>query len=442
METQAELDPSSVTSLVEHWSQLSGDDRKTYFRQLPRTDAEELFLNLTPSDQYDLILEMANLERRSWIRILAPDDAADLIQLFPVEQRADLLNLLDELTRKEVMGLLAYAEDNAGGLMNPRYVRLRADMTVEEAIRYIRAQARNPIEIIYYAYVQDSLQQLLGVVSFRDLFLAPPNKLVRDIMITDLISVQEDMDQEEVSRLFSQHELLAMPVLDKEGRMKGIVTMDDIVGVVQEEATEDIQKLGGTQALEAPYLKIGVLEMLRKRGVWLIILFLGEGFTATAMGHYLSELERVVVLTMFIPLIISSGGNSGSQASTLMIRALALEEIQLRDWWRVLISEIRTGAVLGLLLGGIGFLRVVLWPWKNNDAYKEHYILIGVTVGGAVMGCVLWGAISGSMLPFVLRKLGLDPATASAPFVATLVDVTGLLIYFSVASAILSGTLL
>lgn len=441
METPAELDTTSVSSLVEHWSGLGLETRKEYFNRLPRTDAEELFLNLKSGDQFELLSELSPLEKRSWIRLLAPDDVADLIQLFEVENRQDALLLLDEQTRHEVIGLLAYAEDNAGGLMNPRYIRLRPDMTVEEAIRYIRAQARNPIEIIYYAYVLNALQQLKGVVSFRELFLAPPNRFVHDIMTHDVFSISENMDQEEVSRHFSQHEFVAMPVVDSEGRMKGLVTVDDIVTVVEEEATEDIQKLGGTQALDAPYLKIGFTEMFRKRGVWLTILFIGELFTATAMGFFEHQIQQAVVLALFIPLIISSGGNSGSQASTLIIRALAVRDVQLRDWWKVFVREIGTGLALGALLGGIGFLRVVLWPVKDQ-AMTEHTMMIGLTVAISVTGVVLWGSLAGAMLPFVLRKTGLDPATASAPLVATLVDVTGLVIYFSLAKVLLAGILL
>jgi magnesium transporter len=441
METRTELDVTSVTSLVEHWSGFALEERKDHFNRLPRTDAEELFLNLRATDQYELLSELSPLEKRSWMRLLAPDDAADLIQLYPSDERNTALQLLDEQSRHEVIGLLAYAEDDAGGLMNTRYIRLRPDMTVEEAIRYIRAQARNPVEIIYYAYVLDFDQKLKGVVSFRDLFLAPPAKLVREIMQTELVTIHEDMDQEQVSRQFSSHDLLALPVLDAEDRMKGIVTVDDIVTVVEEEATEDIHKMGGTQALDAPYLKIGFWEMVRKRGVWLTVLFLGELFTATAMSHYEGDLKQALFLTLFIPLIISSGGNSGSQTSTLIIRALALQELQLRDWWRVLGREILTGATLGLILGLIGLLRVVLFP-TTDPAFAQHFFIIGLTVASAVAGVVLWGSVTGAMLPFILRRLGLDPATASAPFVATLVDVTGLIIYFSVASVLMGGVLL
>lgn len=442
METPAEIDVTSVTSLIEHWSGLPVTTRKDYFNRLPRTDAEELFLNLKAPDQYELLSELSPLEKRSWIRLLAPDDAADLIQLYPFEGRGEPLNLMDEQTRHEVIGLLAYAEDHAGGLMSPRYIRLRPDMTVEEAIRYIRAQSRNPVEIIYYAYVLDFEQRLQGVVSFRDLFLAPPNKLVRDIMKTEVMTIQDDMDQEQVSRQFASHDLLALPVVDEQQRMKGIVTLDDIVSVVEEEATEDIQKMGGTQALDAPYLKSSFRQMVKKRGVWLTTLFVGEFFTASAMAHYAPEIQQAVALALFVPLIISSGGNSGSQASTLIIRALALQEIQLRDWWKVLGREVMTGLTLGLILGAIGMLRVWLWPPIDDPSYYNNVLAISMAVATSLVGVVLWGSVAGAMLPFALRRLGLDPATASAPFVATLVDVTGLIIYFTFASLMLSGTLL
>jgi magnesium transporter len=260
-------------------------------------------------------------------------------------------------------------------------------------------------------------------------------------MHTDPITVHEQMDQEAVSQVFARQDLIALPVVDDEGRMKGIVTADDIVDVVKEEATEDIQKVGGTEALRAPYLQISLLSMLRKRAVWLAVLFVGELFTATAMGFFENQIARAVVLAVFLPLIISSGGNSGSQASTLVIRALALGEVRLRDWWRVARREVAMGLLLGGILGAIGLARVVLWQGAFH-AYGEHYLLLGVAVALSVVGVVLWGTLIGSMLPLLLRRAGFDPASASAPFVATLVDVTGVVIYFGVASALLSQTML
>ena len=430
-----------ASDLLDAWPVLSPEERAEGFRLLAPGEAEELFVALDAREESQLLLELGRTERQLWLRQLPPDDAADLVQAAPDEVRDDLLALLDDPTRKEVVALLAYAEDDAGGLMSPRYVRVRPDMRVDEAIAYLRRQARERVETIYYIYVLDAQQRLLGVVSFRELFAAPAEKTVRDVMQTEPITVAEDLDQESVSQLIAQHDLMAVPVVDTEGRMKGIITIDDIVDVVEEEATEDIQKLGGSEALDAPYLEVSLLEMVRKRGVWLSVLFVGELFTASAMGYYEHEIARAVVLALFIPLVISSGGNSGSQASTLVIRAIALGEVRLRDWWRVLRRELATGLALGGLLGAIGLLRILLWP-SRESLYGPHYGLVALSVGLALVGIVLWGAVAGSMLPFVLRRLGLDPATASAPFVATLVDVTGLMIYFTVASAVLRGTML
>ena len=373
-------------------------------------------------------------------RVLAPDDAADLIQLAPEAQRAQLLDMLDTATRQEVTALLAYKEDQAGGLMSPRFARLRPEMTVDEAIGYLRRQAAK-LETMYYAYAVDSEQHLLGVVSFRDLFSADRTKTVRDAMRTRFVTATEEMDQEALARLFSEHHLLAIPVLDGQGRMQGIVTIDDIVGVVEREAGEDIQKIGGSEAFDEPYLRISFVRMVKKRGGWLAALFLGEMLTATAMGFFEKEIAKAVVLALFIPLIISSGGNSGSQATTLVIRAMAVGEIRLDQWWRVIRREAFAGIVLGALLGLIGMTRILVWQAVAKP-YGEHYMLVGLTVAFSLVGVVLFGTMVGSMLPFVLRALGVDPASASAPFVATLVDVTGLVIYFTIASIVMRGTLL
>jgi magnesium transporter len=431
----------SLEDLQDAWSLLVFEDRLDAFRALERTDAEDLFLSLSSRDQAELLVGLQPNERRSWIRLLAPDDAADLIQEVGTEEREGLLALLDDPTRREVGVLLAYAEDDAGGLMNPRYARVRPEMTVDEAISYLRRQAAERTESLPYAYVLDQEQKLRGVVSYRELFTAKPGQTVQDIMISDLVTVPEAMDQEDVSRLFTQYRLLALPVVDAEGRMKGIVTLDDVVDVVREEATEDIQKIGGTAALEAPYLQVSPLEMIRKRGGWLAILFVGETLTAAAMGHFEEEIAKAVALALFVPLVISSGGNSGGQATTLVIRAMALGEVRLRDWWRVVRREFFSGLGLGGILAALGFLQVVTLQ-RIAGTYGPHYLGIGITLGLSLVGVVLWGTLVGSMLPFVLRRLGLDPATASAPFVATLVDVTGLVIYFTMARLILTGTLL
>lgn len=438
MTPTAELESDELSHA---WPILSEEERLEGFRLLPRLEAEDFFFGLSARDQAALLLALRPAERRSWLRLIDPDDAADVIQESPVEEHDTLLALLDEASRREVLALLAYAEDDAGGLMSPRFARMRPNMSVDAAIRYLRKQAVERVETVAYAYVLDAHQRLLGVVSFRELFAAPPLRLVQEVMNTDVLAVPEEMDQEAVARLFAEHDLVAMPVVDEEGRMKGVVTVDDIVDVFQEEATEDIQKIGGTAALGAPYLEVGVAGMLRKRAGWLLVLFFAQMLTASVMASFQEEIASAVVLSLFIPLIISSGGNSGSQATTLVIRAMSLDEIRLRDWWRVLRRELATGLSLGGILAVFGLLRVVFGEALFGD-YGEFYLRIGTVVALSLLGVVLLGTVAGSMLPLLLRRIGFDPASASAPFVATVVDVTGLILYFSIASWILTGTLL
>jgi len=432
---------TTASELRERWPLLSPEERIEGFERLDRDEAEGFFLSLSPRGKAMVIGGCPAGERRIWMRLIAPDDAADVVQEFPPTDREGLLDLLDKTARNEVRALLAYAEDEAGGLMSPRFARIRPDMTAEEASRYVRRQVRDQPETIYYVYVLDGEQHILGIISFRELLTAPGDRLVREIMKSEVITVPEDMDDEEVARVIARHDFLAVPVVDQDGRMKGIVTVDDIVDVVQREATEDIHKLGGLEALDIPYMQTGFLPMLRKRAGWLALLFVGEMLTTNAMARYEDEIARALVLAIFIPLIISSGGNSGSQAATLVTRALALGEVRPRNWWRIARREIAMGLSLGGVLAVVGLLRVVLGEWLFQS-FGEHAFLLGLTVGLSLIGVVLWGTVCGSMLPLILRALRLDPASASAPFVATLVDVSGLLIYFTVAEAILSGTLL
>ncbi len=432
---------AALEALRDAWPAMAGPERVDAFVHLSREDQDELFSSLSPLDHAQIVTALPSRERRVWMRVLAPDDAADLLQEVDPEERTALMALLDDVTRREVSALLAYAEDDAGGLMSPRYARVRPDMRVDEAIRYLQRQARDHLETIYYAYVLGPDQRLLGVCSFRELFAAPPHTPVRDIMHADPIAVREDMDQEAVARLFAQQGFMALPVVDDAHRMKGIVTIDDIVDVVQEEATEDAQKFGGMEALDAPYMQTAFWRMIKKRAGWLAILFVGEMLTATAMGAFESEIARAVVLAVFVPLIISSGGNSGSQASTLIIRAMAVGEVRLRDWWRIMRRELMSGVTLGVILAVIGVVRILAWQAAFHT-YGPHYPLVALTVGLSLIGVVTWGTLSGALLPFALRGVGLDPASASAPFVATLVDVAGLVIYFEVARAVLGGSLL
>jgi magnesium transporter len=429
------------TEVRDTWPLLQPADRALAFRLLSRESAGDFFLALNAADQAELLATMAPAEKRTWIRVLPPDDAADVLQAASDEERATQLALLDDATRREVSALLAHAEDRAGGLMDPRYSRLRADMTVDEAVRYLRQQLRERRHSLPYAYVLDADQRLVGVVPFWQLLVENGGASVRNIMKPDVVTIPEDLPQDDVARRFQQHHLKALPIVDAERRMKGVITADDVVDIVRESATEDIQKIGGVEALDEPYLRITLGRLLKKRVGWLAALFLGEMLTATAMGYFEKEIARAVVLALFVPLIISSGGNSGSQASTLVIRAMSLGEVRIRDWWRVMRREIFIGLGLGAVLAVIGFARIMLWS-SLFHVYGTHAVSVAVTVSASLVGVVLWGSLAGSMLPLLLRRAGFDPASASAPLVATLVDVSGLVIYFSIAAIVLRGRLL
>ena len=427
---------SPVEQLWERWPSLSNAERVKQFRELHTGEKADFFLALSAHDQTDVLLGLPADQRHVWMRLLPPDDAADLIQEVGPELRDNMLSLLDEPTRKEVLALLAYKEDQAGGLMNPRFARVRPDSTVEEAISYLRHEAPT-VDNINYAYVLDKEQHLLGVVSLRLLFSSDPNKLVQDMMTKDdLVTVTPNTDQKEVSLIVRDSRLLSIPVVDAEHRMVGIVTVDDIVDVVEEEAAREIQNIGGMEALDTPYLHTTLTEMVRKRAGWLAILFVGEMFTATAMGYFEQEIAALVVLALFLPLIISSGGNSGSQATSLIIQAMALGDVKLRDWFRVIRRELISGLALGTILGAIGMTRIFFWG-RIFHTYGTQTPILALTIFCSLIGVVTFGTLAGSMLPFILRRLGLNPASASAPFVATLVDVTGLIIYFNIARIIM-----
>jgi magnesium transporter len=430
-------------SLLEAWPVMNEINRTEILKDIDRHVLEDLFIHLGTDFKADLLKYVDAHQRWTLVHLLPPDDLTDVVQAVSEELREEILKSLEEYLRAEVKALLAYKEDQAGGRMNPRYARLRPEMTVEEAIRYLRNLTRFQAELIYQAYIVDPQNKLLGVVSLRQLFANPPTARLADVMHKgdEMVKIPAQMDQEEIGKLFKKKGFTALPVVDDQEHIIGVVTIDDVVKVVQEEATEDFQKLGGMEALDAPYFSTAFRHLIQKRAGWLLALFIGEMFTATAMGYFEHEIEKAVVLALFIPLIISSGGNSGSQASTLIIRAMALGEVRLKDWWRVFLRESAAGLSLGFILGSVGFLRIIIWPARHT-VYGEHFLLVGLTVAFSLVGIVLWGAVAGAMLPFFLRKVKVDPATASAPFVATLVDVSGLVIYFTVASLFLKGTLL
>jgi magnesium transporter len=431
----------TIEDLKEAWPVLSADERAEGLHDLPHGVAQQYFVNLSAADQAQFLVEISPVERLSWFRQLPPDDAADLLQAAEPELRRELLAAVDDRSRSELVALLAYAEDDAGGRMSPRYARLRPDMTVDEAIHYLRRQATLKLETLYYAYVLDPTERLIGVVSLHELFAAKGERKVAEVMRTELVKVRDDADQEGVARTIVEADLLAVPVVDAEGHMRGIVTFDDVADVLREENTEDIQKLAAVEVLGAPYLRVSIPAMVKKRGGWLAILFVSEMLTTSAMVGYQDEIQRAVMLSTFVPLIISAGGNSGSQATTLVIRALALGELRPHDFLRVLRREIAVGLMLGGMLGLLGMLRIGAWQGLFSS-YGEHWMLVGAVVFISVLGVVAWGSLVGALLPFVLRRIGLDPASASAPFVATLVDVSGVVIYFNVAWLLLRGSLL
>ncbi len=403
--------------------------------------AASVFKILDLTAQKKIIHELPPYKTAELLNTLSPDDRTDFLEELPSNAVRELIKLLDPEERKTTLSLLGYPEDSIGRLMTPDYVYVYPHNTVEEVFATIRKHGKDS-ETINVIYVINEKGELLDDIRIRDFILSQPNKKVADLMDNRVTSLNAYDDQETASEVFKRENRVAIPVVSQSNKLLGIVTIDDMFWVAEEEFSEDMQKMGGTEALEQPYLELPILKLFQKRIVWLVVLFLGEMLTATAMGYFEDEIAKAVVLALFVPLIISSGGNSGSQASTLIIQAMAVGEISIGDWWRVLRREIISGSLLGTALGIIGFLRVVLWSQVFPDVYGPHYVEIGFVVGISLIGVVLWGTLSGSMLPIFLKRLGADPAVSSAPFVATLVDVTGLIIYFFTAFLFLKGLLL
>ena len=430
----------SADDLADFMEPLPAEKEVVIFRLLPREQAAMVFSYLPVERQEELLKAMANEEVAGMLNAMSDDDRTDLLDELPAEVTQKLLNLLSQEERAIASKLLGYAEDSVGRLMSPHFVRIRSHWTIAQALDHIRRYGEDS-ETMSMIYVIDNKGKLIDDLRIRQIFLAQPDTHVSDLMDSRFSVLKATDNRESAVQVFKDTDLTALPVTDTGDILIGIVTVDDILDVAEQEATEDIQKMGGSEALDEPYMKINLLSMVRKRATWLVILFLSEMLTATAMGTFENEIAKAVVLSIFVPLVISSGGNSGSQASTLIIRAMALGEVTLRDWWRVMRREFLSGLSLGAILGVIGFIRITAWALLFKS-YGPHWFLLALTVGLSLIGIVLWGSLSGSMLPFVLRRFGLDPATSSAPFVATLVDVSGLIIYFSVASVILRGTLL
>lgn len=408
--------------------------------------AASVFKILDIAQQSRIVKELPSFKTAELLNELPADDRTDFMEELPKEVIRDLIKLLDPEERKVTLALLGYPEDSVGRLMTPDYVFVYEQNTVEEVFSTIRKFGKNS-ETIDVIYVINETGELVDDIKIRDVILASPEKKIHEILDGRVVALNVNDDQEHASQVFKMNNRVALPVTDDNNILLGIVTVDDMLWVANEEFSEDIQKIGGTEALDEPYLDTPFAKLIQKRAGWLIVLFLGELLTATAMAYFNDEIAKATMLAMFIPLIMSSGGNSGSQASTLIIQAMAVGDVSLEDWWRVMRREVFSGLVLGGLLGIIGFIRICIWHALMShgvlqDLYGPEWFLVALTVGFSIIGIVLWGTLMGSMLPIILKRVGADPAASSAPFVATLVDVTGIIIYFSVAYIFLHGILL
>ena len=438
-----EWPPADVAQVI---LDLPEDEQVIIFRVLPHTLAADVFEYLDFDAQQKLLHAMAHEQVVAILNEMSPDDRTAFLEELPSAAARQLIRLLTPEERRIAQSLLGYPEDSVGRLMTPDFIAVKEDWTVQQVLDYIREHGRDS-ETLNVIYVVDERGKVIDDIRMREFLLRPLGSAVRDMMEKVFVTLSATDSQQDALNVFRKYDRTALPVVDSSGVLVGIVTIDDMLDVAEAEATEDIQKFGGMEALDEPYMRIPLWRMVRKRAGWLVILFLGETLTATAMANYQAELAKALVLALFLPLIISSGGNSGSQASTLMIRAMALGEVTLRDWWQVMRRELQAGLFLGAILGAIGVARVGAWAivgeqYLHQQTYGAHWPLVALTIGIALVGVVLWGTLSGSMLPFILRRVGADPAASSAPFVATLVDVTGLIIYFSIALVIMRGVML
>jgi len=435
--------PADVAEVIRDFPE---DQQVIVFRVLPHDLAADVFEYLEVEEQQNLLRAMTHEQVVGILNEMSPDDRTALLEELPSAAARQLIRMLTPEERRIAQVLLGYAEGSVGRLMTPDFIAVHADWTIKEVLDFVRENGQDS-ETLNVIYVVDDRGKLMDDLRIREVLLQPLEAKVSDVADENYVSLSVTDPAQDAVNVFRKYDRSALPVTDTNGVLVGIVTIDDMLDVAEEEATEDIQKFGGMEALEEPYMRIPLLTMVGKRAPWLVVLLIGEMLTATAMAYYEDEIAKAVVLAVFLPMIISSGGNSGSQASTLIIRAMALGEVTLRDWWPVMRRELSAGAMLGAFLGIVGALRVALWSiigmrYLHRPMYGEHWPLVAATVGITLVGVVLWGSVSGSMLPFALRRFGLDPATSSAPFVATLVDVTGVILYFSIALLILRGSML
>jgi magnesium transporter len=431
----ADHHPADVAETIEA---LDDQERAIVFRVLPREQAAEVFEYLTAEAQEALLHGLGREQVADILNEMAPDDRTALLEELPAAVTRQLLLLLSPEERATARRLLGYPEESIGRRMTPDFIALSAHWTVQQALDWIRRHGEDS-ETLNVVYVVDEQGKLIDDLRIRQLLLADPAKEVGELTDGQFIALAATDDQEEAVRVFAEYDRVAFPVTDSHGVLLGIVTVDDVIDVMESESTEDIHKIGGSEALEQPYLQVGLGHLLRKRAGWLVVMFCAQLLTLHAMQVFSSQIQRAFVLVLFVPLIISSGGNSGSQAATLVVRAMALGEVRLSDWWRVLYREAAFGSIVGALLAIIGFLRIALGHSVSAVRFGESWARLGIAVGLSVVAVVLWGVLVGSMLPFVMRRLGADPATTSTPFVATIVDITGLIIYLAVAGTILAG---
>jgi magnesium transporter len=441
-----EMHPADLADVAEL---LERDKLQAFLAALGPERAADVLEYLDEELRTEFLEAITPRQAAELVTQMTPDDRADALEEISEEHAEEILSEIPTEARQETEKLLAYEPDTAGGLMTTEFVSVSADMTIEDALENVRAVARSGRrEAMHVIYTTDKQGRVVGVMSLRELLAAPSGAKISDVAWTEVVSVAPSADREEVARVIANYDLVAVPVVSESGHVMGVITVDDVIDAIQEEQTEDVQKFGGMEALDEPYMQIGLGAMIKKRAGWLSVLLISEMLTTTAMQHFSGELELVKALPLFVPLVMSSGGNSGSQATSLITRAMALREVDLKDWWRVAARELPSGLVLGAILGVIGMCRIASWQWMYDHNvwlgynYNPHWQLIALTVGLSLVGIVTFGSLAGSMLPFLLRKLGFDPASASAPFVATLVDVTGLSIYFVVALLVLHGTLL
>lgn len=429
--------PADIAELL---IDLDEKERVIIFRLLHTELAVDTFEYLDFDTQMDLLKAMGNEEIAAILNEMDPDDRTALFEELPASVTKQLIQLLSPEERRLAVTLLGYPENSVGRLMTPDYIAVNPDWTIQQTLDFIRENGKNK-ETLNILYVVDEKGKLIDDIKIRDILLAPLDSRISDLMDENYVALNVYDDQEKAVEMFRKYDRVALPVIDHSGNLIGIVTFDDVMDVAVEETTEDIQKQAAVEVLDEPYPTIPILKMIKKRAGWISILFIGEMFTASAMAVFEEEIERAVVLALFVPLIISSGGNSGSQAATLVVRAMALGEVTIKDWFLVIKRELLTGLTLGLILATIGFVRIFVWQMASH-IYGEHWFFVAITVSISLIGVVLWGTIIGSTLPFILKRLGFDPASSSAPFVATLVDVTGIVIYFTVALFVLSGKLL